>query len=50
MNANDVLKTRGYTDKELSKMRYKRKFEIAMSICGYERELGNNKKQRGMKP
>jgi len=37
MNAKDVLKTKGYTDEELSKMKDKRIFEIAMSICNYER-------------
>lgn len=39
MSANDVLKTKGYIDKELKKIANKRKFEIAMSICGYEKEI-----------
>ncbi len=43
MNADDVLKTKGYTDKDLSKMSYKRKFEIAMSICGYEKDETHEK-------
>ena len=39
MSADDVLKTKGYTDKELKKMTTKRKFEIAMSVCNYEKEI-----------
>ena len=36
---DEVLKAKGYTDKELLEMNFKKKFEISMSICGYEKEV-----------